>query len=1047
MESNTWNLTLPRLAIATTAAAALLLLGLLLGVPTIAWESASPQAPDACVPGPHSGAITAAEEWCPAHNPHLVTGDVTVQNDAVLTIQPGVIVRFATGTGLYIGNLSSPGKLVADGLVGQSITFTANFSPGIPPRGFWDGIEFAANSPTNTVSYCLIEYANTGIFINDADGHIIEHCTLRHNGDASVPGSGGAINVDGDIVTLANNEIYDNDWGVRLRKSNSNMITGNLIHDNGDFGLGFVVQGGSGGDNNVLSGNRIYANGGDGLQLDAGFNNIVTGNLIYGNGGHGVWARSQAVLQFTENVVRGNGQDGLAYDTPNFAPTALHSNVLCSNGSYDLENLWSTSLLAEGNWFGTNTPLLGVEVSGTVDIDPWITMAVSLAPDTLPADGTSTASLALTMTNGTYAVPDGHTVDVSASEGSVAPASLVLSGGQAMATYTAGTVPGAVTFSASDQCATLDFVGELTLQEVDLAVFKAGPGGTVAPGDVVAYTVTISELNGVDARDLLLTDLLPTGTSWVSDTAAACGLSRQTTAPDVTWTSDLWSGGTSCTFSLQVLVGGDACQSQRLENTVTVSSAASDSNLANNTWTTGDDSPGIVCLDLAVSKTDGGLIVGPNKEYFIEYTFTVSNVGVVTTTGVVVTDTLPAEATYTGSDWTCAVGVCSHAVGSLPLSATAELTLPVQLDKAALSCPVVLTNVVRVADSSGLDMNPANNVFTRTTTFDCLPDLVVVVNDNVGAATASTEKIDSSWVLELLGALPEAETLADCVYPGQWITYTIAYVNTGLATATQVVLTETVPEHTSYMGYGWTCIGTTCTRAVGTLVPGAGGVAHFAVRVDTAPPDLTVEDEVRIGGAEEDLYPPDNVSSDDTPICEGLVLNIRKEADAPCAFPGDEIRYTIVFTNPSGETATSMVLTETLPAHTSYLTTAGWLSLGGGQFAYSVGDLGPFASGTAEFVVVIDDPLPDTVTEIVNVVCMGYDGPTPPGNCYTLVTPLPLEPDLRVVKHDYVGPSPPLAAQRELDRMYRLLFNEPFRLPTTVQQWEPVHPGRPPAWC
>jgi uncharacterized repeat protein (TIGR01451 family) len=242
------------------------------------------------------------------------------------------------------------------------------------------------------------------------------------------------------------------------------------------------------------------------------------------------------------------------------------------------------------------------------------------------------------------------------------------------------------------------------------------------------------------------------------------------------------------------------------------------------------------------------------------------------------------------------------------------------------------------------------------------------------------------------------------------------------------------------MGHGWDCDGDTCIRQVGDLLPNLGGVAHFAVRVDTAPPDLSVEDEVRIGGAEEDMYPPDNVSTDDTPICEGLWLQITKDDNTPCAFPGDEIRYTIVFTNPSGELMTGVVLTETLPAHTSYLTSPGWISVGGGQYVYNYGPLAPFASDSVEFVVMVDDPLDDTVTETINEVCMGYDGPTPPGNCYTLITPLPLVPDLRVLKHDHIGLPPPQSTLEELDRFHRVLDGEPYQ-PGEIRQFEPVRAG------
>ncbi|MGD2207454.1 MAG: hypothetical protein PVH17_11820, partial [Anaerolineae bacterium] len=400
------------------------------------------------------------------------------------------------------------------------------------------------------------------------------------------------------------------------------------------------------------------------------------------------------------------------------------------------QNLWGTTLTAEGNWFGTNNPGAS-EIDGLVDFDPWIEMDVSLVPDELPADGASTADLTLTMIDGIgHAVPDGYTVNVSASEGSLFPSLLTLSSGQGTSTYTAGTTPGDVEFLADDGCATLSFTAVLTLQTY---------------------------------------------------------------------------------------------------------------------------------LDLAVSKTVDGLTVGPNKDYFIEYTVTVSNVGQITATDAVLTDVLPAEATYEGSVWTCAGGECTYAVGTLVPSETMQLSLPVKLDRSALDCPIVLTNVVHVADHavSG-DIDPTNNVFTLTSVFECLPDLVVVLNDNVGPTTTADD-----WVYEMLGIAPENQEQRLCVVPGEWITYTIGYVNTGLVPATQVVLTETVPDHTSYMGYDWTCVGDTCTRSLGTLGPDTGGVAHFAVQVDTAPLDLRIEDQVRIGAAEEDLYPPDNVSYDDTPICEG----------------------------------------------------------------------------------------------------------------------------------------------------------------------------------
>ncbi|MBN1658657.1 MAG: DUF11 domain-containing protein, partial [Anaerolineae bacterium] len=444
-------------------------------------------------------------------------------------------------------------------------------------------------------------------------------------------------------------------------------------------------------------------------------------------------------------------------------------------------------------------------------------------------------------------------------------------------------------------------------------------------------------------------------------------------------------------------------------------------------------------LDLAVVKADGGLIVGPNKEYLVEYTITVSNVGSITATNVLVTDTLPSAAFYTGADWICLADTCTRTLGVLLPAASVQVTLPVTLDKGELGCPIVLTNTVEVADGvlAG-DVDPTNNIYTLTSAFDveCLPDLYVVLNDNVGPVPKGV-----AWAFELWQAEAPPADPRLCVSPGELITYSIAYGNAGIFTATQVVLTETVPADTTFAGTGWSCAGAVCTRPVGALAPDAGGIVSFIVRVDAVPPDLTIEDEVRIGGAEEDLYPPDNVSYEDTPVCD-VCLEIVKDDNTPCAFPGDEIRYTITFSNTCGEPAAGLVLTETLPDYTSYLTSPGWLPLGGGQYGYDYGTLAPNTSDSVEFVVVVDDPLPITVTETVNVVCIGRAG-SGSEHCYTLVTPLPLVADLRVIKKDYIGPPPPESVRRELDRFYQVLARGGHPAPEQAPrpQAESVGPG------
>jgi uncharacterized repeat protein (TIGR01451 family) len=106
-----------------------------------------------------------------------------------------------------------------------------------------------------------------------------------------------------------------------------------------------------------------------------------------------------------------------------------------------------------------------------------------------------------------------------------------------------------------------------------------------------------------------------------------------------------------------------------------------------------------------------------------------------------------------------------------------------------------------------------------------------------------------------------------CVDPGDRIVYSILYANTGPVTATEVVLTETLPENAHYVGTGWDCLGRTCTHDLGSVAPGAGGEVFLSVDVDATPALALVVNKVEIGGLEEDLYPFDNVAYEDAPIC------------------------------------------------------------------------------------------------------------------------------------------------------------------------------------
>lgn len=79
----------------------------------------------------------------------LLSGQIFVKNNAVLTIQPGVIIRgdkSVSGAGLFI---TRGAKIIAQGTINQPIVFTSDQAPGNRNIGDWGGVILLGNASTN----------------------------------------------------------------------------------------------------------------------------------------------------------------------------------------------------------------------------------------------------------------------------------------------------------------------------------------------------------------------------------------------------------------------------------------------------------------------------------------------------------------------------------------------------------------------------------------------------------------------------------------------------------------------------------------------------------------------------------------------------------------------------------------------------------------------------------------------------------------------------------------------------------------------------------
>lgn len=166
-----------------------------------------------------------------ASEEYLVQGDVTVVDNAVLTIEPGTVIQFANGASLSVG-YSSGAQLVANGTVDNPIIFTS--AADAPTAGAWEGLFFYNNTLSNTVlNFCEINYAGS----NEAYGALnVLNCDITvTNSEIDESGSYGIFstydNNKGGFVAFNNNSISNTaDYSIVIDAQKLSTIgTGNTF--------------------------------------------------------------------------------------------------------------------------------------------------------------------------------------------------------------------------------------------------------------------------------------------------------------------------------------------------------------------------------------------------------------------------------------------------------------------------------------------------------------------------------------------------------------------------------------------------------------------------------------------------------------------------------------------------------------------------------------------------------------------------------------------------------------------------------------------------
>ncbi|MBU4031408.1 MAG: DUF11 domain-containing protein [Candidatus Thermoplasmatota archaeon] len=432
-----------------------------------------------------------------------------------------------------------------------------------------------------------------------------------------------------------------------------------------------------------------------------------------------------------------------------------------------------------------------------------------------------------------------------------------------------------------------------------------------SPGDYLTYTITFTNVNIGTAGWVNITDTLPIGVVYISDTSGICERSGQY----------LWFNFTNVptgtySFDIRVYINPSVINGTLLVNNV----------LLNYTSTTGLDLPGdeddattLVAILAVVKVVSQGVVkVGDT----IIYTIYFNNTGNFTIPYVWINDTLPGGVNYISDTAPAPIGSSSATLaGAWNNSVTWYynftnvqpgshwFTITVQVTDT--NAPgTLLSNMVQLnyTDAQGFEMTGSIDWAYSTV---AEPVLNIIKNVNLNDAS-----------------------------PGDQLVYTITLTNMGTDATGMIWVNDTLPSWLSYVS------DTTGTLSMPPFVdkwingnklhfnftgigPGVSVSFNIRVLVNTGTPDLTIITNWAFANyTSPSGYDMGEIFDNATTTIRRPIINVDKTVNLAEANPGDTLIYTIWYNNIGSGTAGDLWINDTLPSEVQYQSDTSGLPLG-----------------------------------------------------------------------------------------------------------------------
>jgi uncharacterized repeat protein (TIGR01451 family) len=316
-----------------------------------------------------------------------------------------------------------------------------------------------------------------------------------------------------------------------------------------------------------------------------------------------------------------------------------------------------------------------------------------------------------------------------------------------------------------------------------LSLTNVADAASVNAGDPIGYTLVAANSGAGTAHGVTLSEALPGagGLDWSIAPAYAgpgnCSISGDPGAQTLSCDLGDLTTGVSATVHITSATGGGACGAEAPTASLSASNAATLSQGATTT---------VLCPQLQVTKVPSNSNASAGDT--IGFALTVTNGGSGSADGVVLADTLPAEAglswSITGANPGCTItaGVLSCNLGSLTPGGAATVSI---------ASPTTTATCGPVANSAAASASNGATAQSGATVAVGCPDLMVT---KTPAATP--------------------------VNAGQQAVFNIVVNNIGTGTARAATLSDTLPA-----GVSWSDDNAACSIAAGVMSCGFGDLA------------------------------------------------------------------------------------------------------------------------------------------------------------------------------------------------------------------------------